>query len=200
MSNNKNYQAEYYIKNKQRLKDYKKKYYEENKEKYKDRYEKRRKTDAACIREKRAEYYYRNREKILARRKKWRENNKDKSRASYLRRLANRTEEEKILARQVQKMRYALWYNFKIKGKSKSKYLESITGCSNQMLYNHLISTWEKRYGGEWVGQPCNIDHIIPLVTASTKEEKEKLFFYKNLQLLTQEDNMRKNTRLDFLA
>ena len=200
MSNSKRYQAEYYIKNKQRLKDYKKKYYEENKEKYKDRYERRSETDIAHRREKNLEYYYKNREKILAKQKKWREDNKEKSRENYLRRLANKTEEEKLLAKQVQKMRYALWYNFKIKGKSKSKYLEGITGCSNQVLYNHLISTWEKRYGDKWVGQPCNIDHIIPLVTASTKEEKEKLFFYKNLQLLTQEDNMRKNTKLDFFA
>lgn len=84
-----------------------------------------------------------------------------------------------------------------MRGKSKSKYLESITGCTNQMLYDHLVSTWERRYGNKWDGQPCNIDHIIPLATANTKEKKEKLCFYKNLQLLTQEDNMRKSTKLD---
>ena len=142
-------------------------------------------------------YYYKNRGEILVRRKKWRENNREIARANYIKRMANRTEEEKLLAKQVQKMRYALRYNLKMRGKSKSKYLESITGCTNQILYNHLVSTWERRYGDKWDGQPCNIDHIIPLITADTKEKKEKLCFYKNLQLLTPEDNMRKSTKLD---
>ena len=197
MCNDKRYQAEYYKKNKQRLKEYKKQYYEKNKENYRKRSKEKYELNRDRMRSRHLEYYYKNREKILARQKKWREDNKETVRANYIKRLANRTEEAKLLAKQVQKMRFALWYNLKTRGKSKSKYLESITGCSNQTLYDHLVSTWEKRYGSKWDGQPCNVDHIVPLVTANTKEEKEKLCFYKNLQLLTQEDNMRKNAKLD---
>ena len=41
------------------------------------------------------------------------------------------------------------------------------------------------------------IDHIVPLATATTENEVLKLCHYKNLQLLTAEDNLAKGSLED---
>ena len=43
---------------------------------------------------------------------------------------------------------------------------------------------------------PREIDHIIPLASANTKEEMIPLFNYKNLQPLLAEDNRRKSAKI----
>lgn len=52
--------------------------------------------------------------------------------------------------------------------------------------------------GVEWIGQPCHIDHIIPLATAHTVEDVYRLCHYTNLRLLTPEDNMDKSDSLNW--
>ena len=70
--------------------------------------------------------------------------------------------------------------------------LRPLLGCSQQKFINHLKRTWLRRYGKKWDYEPFEIDHIIPLSVAKTEEEMKKLCHYKNIQMLTPEDNRRK--------
>ena len=49
--------------------------------------------------------------------------------------------------------------------------------------------TWDNH--GEW-----HIDHIIPLASATTKEEIKKLCHYTNLQPLLAEENLSKGDKI----
>jgi len=49
----------------------------------------------------------------------------------------------------------------------------------------------EIRFGEVW-----HVDHIIPLASAKTQEEIEKLFHYKNLQALWAIDNLSKGSKM----
>lgn len=68
-------------------------------------------------------------------------------------------------------------------------------GCSIPKLKEHLENqftlgmSW-KNYGWGW-----HIDHIIPLCSATTKEELYKLFDYTNLQPLWKLDNLKKGNK-----
>ena len=73
-----------------------------------------------------------------------------------------------------------------------------LLGCSFENLWEHLLSTWKNRYGVEYMGEEFNIDHIIPLATAETKEDIAKLCHYTNLQMLTPEDNRAKADKMFF--
>ena len=73
--------------------------------------------------------------------------------------------------------------------------LDQVVGCSMSYLKKYLFDTWEKEYGAPWDGEPYHIDHIIPLDTAKTITQVEKLFNYKNLRLITPTDNYSKGPR-----
>jgi len=74
----------------------------------------------------------------------------------------------------------------------KDQTTKKLLGCGQQELMNYLINKFDDKMTldnyGEW-----HIDHIIPLSTAKTKEELEKLCHYSNLQPLWAIDNLRKN-------
>lgn len=80
-------------------------------------------------------------------------------------------------------------------GGSKNASIVSILGCSIEKLKRHLEGrfkpgmTWENR--GEW-----EIDHIIPLACAVTKEELLELCKYTNLQPLWASENRSKGARI----
>ena len=70
---------------------------------------------------------------------------------------------------------------------------------TSRELYAYLLQTFEETYGYPWdLQEPVHIDHIVPLATATTKEEVEKLCYYTNLRLIKAEDNWKKNKRLDY--
>ncbi len=88
--------------------------------------------------------------------------------------------------------------SFKRRGFRKSKHTESIVGCNLDFLYDYLMSTFINRYGRELQnGEDVHIDHITPPATATTENEVLKLCHYKNLQLLTAEDNLTKGSLED---
>lgn len=70
--------------------------------------------------------------------------------------------------------------------------LQSLLGCPQQEFRDHLERTWQERYGKKWDGEPFEIDHIIPLSSARTKENMVRLCHYENIQMLTPEDNRKK--------
>ena len=68
----------------------------------------------------------------------------------------------------------------------------AIIGCDYDFLKKHLESTWERNYGKPYNGEPYQIDHIIPISIAKTKDEVLRLCHYTNLQMLTPADNCKK--------
>lgn len=81
----------------------------------------------------------------------------------------------------------------------KNKKTEEILGCSFEDLYTYLENkfqegmTWENYGYGD---DKWNIDHIIPMSTASTPDEALKLNHYTNLQPLWQKDNFKKHNKV----
>lgn len=81
------------------------------------------------------------------------------------------------------------------KNSKKSKSTDKLLGCSLEYFQEHIINQFTegmtiKNYG-EW-----HIDHIIPLSSAQSKIELEKLCHYTNLQPLWAIDNIRKSNKI----
>jgi hypothetical protein len=81
-----------------------------------------------------------------------------------------------------------------ITGWCRSKKTEEILGCSWEEFKIHLENqfidnmSWENHGYYGW-----HVDHIIPLASAKTLEDIEKLSHYTNLQPLWAKDNMEKS-------
>lgn len=143
------------------------------------------------IRPKYQEYKKSHREQINAQAKEYREKNKYNLNKKVVERLHN----DPIFKLKCQ-IRGMVRDSFGRKNWRKASRTKDIVGCDLDFLYEYLCKTWKDRYGEDWNGQPCHIDHIIPLAMAKTKEDVIRLCHYTNLQLLTPEDNMRKSDRL----
>ena len=194
-------------------------YYLKNREKYLERARKWRQTEKGrqswerydkAHREQRnknfAKYRERNRENIRERSRKFYKEHKDvvdkwnkkfrESHPDYSSKYYKYRQETDQIFKLKHQMRHNIYDAFKRKGKMKSSATEKIVGCSLQQLYDHLVSTWEKNYGKPWNGEPCHIDHVLPLALADTPEDIIELCHYTNLQLLKPEDNLRKSAKL----
>ncbi|MNJ57854.1 hypothetical protein D3C77_534630 [compost metagenome] len=83
------------------------------------------------------------------------------------------------------------------RGYAKSSKTETVLGCSYEDLVKYLESkflpgmTWENRGMFGW-----HIDHVVPLSSASSAEEIEKLNHYTNLQPMWAEDNWSKGAKM----
>lgn len=91
-----------------------------------------------------------------------------------------------------------IWRSFNQKEYIKPARSEEILGCTRDFFVKYLKQTWLDEYGVEWAGQPCHIDHIVPLATANTKGDVMRLCHYTNLRLLTPEDNIDKSDNLNW--
>ena len=152
------------------------------------------------------ERYANNREKLLADMKKYREIHREEK-IEYSREYYKKNK-KKLLKQQYEKKkeklrtdpnfklkeqaRLLVWRSFNQKGAVKPARAEAILGCSLNEFTEYLKQTWADKYHTEWQGQPCHIDHIVPLALAKTKDEILELCHYKNLRLLTPEDNIKK--------
>lgn len=176
---------------KQYLKDYFKEYYENNKEAiseksknyYNDNKDKRLKYQS--------NYYENNRENKIKYQKKYQNNNKDK-RNKYLK---ERRDNDPLYKLEVN-IRNLINNSFYNNGFNKDNRTHSILGCSFKDLKNHLESmfeewmSWDNRglYNGDY-NYGWDIDHIIPISSATTKEDLIKLNHYTNLQPLCSKVN-----------
>lgn len=186
----------YREKNPEKVKESQEKYREKNPEVYSEYREKNREV----IREKFKEYYYENREerlqesrdwhhqnkgKVSKRKKQWRVENRDRIydyRNTYRRERRKKDE----LFRLKQLMRSRIGTALRAKGYSKNSRTHEILGCS----YKHLKEHLENNPYGFTVDDPeVDVDHTIPLSTATTEKELLELCHYTNLQLLPSEYN-----------
>lgn len=92
-----------------------------------------------------------------------------------------------------------------LKGKyKKSEKTEQLLGCTLKQAIRHLESTFTEGMSWENHGRckegDCSnvwhIDHKIPLDSAKTKEDIEKLCHYSNLQALWAFDNLQKSSNI----
>lgn len=155
-------------------------------------------------------YSLNNRDKILLNKRQYYINNKDiltKKKKEYQQRTENKAKrkEYKRLYESNRKNNdhlYRLTQNYKnriskaLKGIGrKSKSTEQLLGCKvcefKQHIENQFTSgmTWENQ--GEW-----HVDHIIPISSAKTLEEREFLFHYTNCQPLWAKDNLSKSDKI----
>ena len=201
IENIKEYHKEYKEKNKEKIKEYQKEYMKKYREKNKEyireynktylkEYREKNKED---IKESRKEYFKEYREKNKEKKKeylkKYRENNKEKR---------NQMRKERRLEDPLYKLknniRSSIYYALKNKGYIKESKTQEILGCSFEDFKQHLESkfeTWMKwdNYGNPVDGifetnKSWDIDHIIPLASATNDEELIKLNHYTNLQPL----------------
>lgn len=200
------WRKEYYERNKDLLAARHKAYHENHKNEIAARAKAKREQDIDAYRESRREYYAKNKDRINAKAKIYREKYKEKRR-EYGKRYREENK-DKINQKKVERLhndpvfrlkeqsRNMLRCSFMTRKHHKNNHFFDIVGCSADELTVKLKKTWFDRYGYEWNGEPCHIDHIIPLATADTYEEVVKLCHYTNLQLLKPEDNLSKSDKL----
>lgn len=190
------YKADYYRANRERIAEYKARYQQENR---------------ATITIKSRQYVEANREKVSARLTKYRENNREKLSAVNKDYYTKNRESIRAKAKEYRKRRRAQDAEFDIvcrlrtrlyqalraaSESKKSKRTFVLVGCSPADLVKHLESlflpgmSWDNR--SEW-----HIDHIRPCASFDLKnpEEQAKCFHYSNLQPLWARDNLVKNAK-----
>lgn len=142
-------------------------------------------------------YYQENKDEIKRKSKIIRENSKDYIREYNKKYVKERKEKDGLynLKKYIQKKIRTAFYSKK--NRNKASELKNITGLNGKDLRIYLLKTFKDRYGYDWEGaERTNIDHIIPLCTAKTKEEVVALNHFSNLQLLKEEDNIAKGKSL----
>jgi hypothetical protein len=70
-----------------------------------------------------------------------------------------------------------------------------LVGCSTEFLKEHLQSQFKNGMSWDNYGS-WHIDHIIPLSSAKTTEEFNKLCHYSNLQPLWASENLSKGKKI----
>jgi hypothetical protein len=196
---------ENYHDNKEYYNEKSKKYYQDNKEKIEEYQKKYRKENLDYIKERDREYYESNKEKIKNRKKRWREENRDEilgKKRLWYKENKDRVNKERVIKRKIKPLEdptYSLKRNlnsivrraFLRNGYTKDSKTYEIIGCDFECLTHHFENqfeewmTWENR--GLYNGELCygwDIDHIIPMSTAKTKEDVIRLSHYSNLQPL----------------
>jgi hypothetical protein len=155
------------------------------------------------------QYRLDNKEQISEQQKRWYQDNKEKRKQYLLDNKERISVQKRQYNKQYQKEQYNSDPLFKFKNNCRSRThqafkrnswkknggTEQLLGCDYKTAMNHIESQFEPWMNwdnhGEW-----EIDHIIPLASANTKEEMNPLFNYKNLQPLLAEDNRRKGDRI----
>ena len=145
---------------------------------------------------KREIYYPKNRIKILENQKQYQKDN-IKERLVYSNSYVKKRKKEDPLYR----FRLALSRNIRDSFKRidnrfcKTNTSENILGCTIENFRLHIQSLFTDRMSfdnyGDW-----ELDHIIPISSAKTLEDIEKLCHYTNYQPLWAEDNLKKSNKI----
>lgn len=162
--------------NREKRLEYCKKWHKENKEKEKEYREKTKEQKAINTKI----WYDKNKKKIQEYHKQY----KRKARKNELIYMKDR-------------IRNMISHSFRRKNYTKRSKTYNILGANYDFVWNHLKNTWYINYGTKYNGEEYQIDHIVPLATAESEEDIIKLCHYSNLQMLTPEDNLKKNARID---
>lgn len=125
--------------------------------------------------------------------KEYHAKNKEKRREQHKKRM----QDDEVYKFKV-KVRKFISQSFKRRKESKMMHTEEVLGCSFEEFMKHLCSLFREGMTidnyGEW-----QIDHIIPLSTAKTKEDIITLCHYTNLQPLWAKENNEKRDKLNYI-
>lgn len=138
--------------------------------------------------------YPEKKDKVLSINREWRKNNSDKVKLADKAYKKKEYRNNPIFCLRI-RVRARIANAIRKRGWSKKSKTQSIIGCSWDELKTHL----EKQFqlGMNWENRSLwHIDHIIPLASASSLEEMEKLCFYTNLQPLWSRDNLKKGDKI----
>lgn len=172
-------------------------------------------TCKSCVKQKRREYYQKNKELVKSRvasykatgrprelrqanlserRRKDREaaRRNQHSRTAYMRRRRNTDP----LFRLASQIRGRLSSAIRSMGFRKQSKTADVLGCSFEELTSHLEKQFTPGMGWHNYGRWC-VDHIIPLASAATIDDLERLAHYTNLQPLWAADNLKKRNTTD---
>lgn len=157
-------------------------------------------------------YCLNNRKAVLLRKQKYYINNKDilaQKKKEYQQKIENKIKRKKykrLYERQRKKndYLYKLTQNYKnrinkaLKGIGrKSKTTEQLLGCTVDDFKRHIEEQFTD--GMNWKNQgQWHIDHIVPISSATTMQERELLFHYSNCQPLWAKDNLSKSDKIIF--
>lgn len=199
----KEYSHKSYLKNKEKRLAQGKEYVRKNKdavEKQKKQYrldniEHRRKIDR--------EYYYNNKEKKNEYNRKYSRENRDS-----INKNKNKWWNKKYIEDGTLRIKHTLRARLSgvLKGRNKSASTMELVGCSIEELITHLQSTADNNYPdvyfnvNDYNGSDWHIDHVKPCNSFDlTKESEQKeCFNYKNLQILSSEDNLVKGCTYEY--
>ena len=140
------------------------------------------------------EWYAKNKEKKDAQTREWQRKNHRHLVKYASSRATSKAKEDPLFALK-QRLRKRTSKAFSLMGYPKGRKTAQMLGCSWDALKTHIESkfttgmSWENRH--LW-----HIDHIIPLASAKSEGELEKLCHYLNLQPLWATDNLKKGDKL----
>lgn len=155
----------------------------------------RRKVDSERMKEVARKSYEKCKYRYKERERKYYQDNKEAYKARHEKYMKD------PMYRMKESIRARIRSSLKAVGKNKYRSTLEFLKCDWIALKNYLDSTFEANYGmpREYIESfDLHIDHIIPIKSARTKEELEKLNHYSNLQYLTAEDNLSKAAKLDW--
>lgn len=170
---------EYAAKNKERIVAYRKEYYQKNK---------------SAINAKNLQYAKANPEVRKKAGDNWRKKNKQKHNQWRAKNARERRRNDPLFAIK-QRARKRIQHAFYNRNMKKPNPTVKMIGCSFDDLMKHLEAKFSPGMSFENRGL-WEIDHIIPLSSASTEEEVQKLCHYTNLQPLWKEENRRKSFKM----
>lgn len=165
--------------------------YEKNKETIKQRVNKRRKDNPELIKEENRTYYKKHRSKLLKASKEY--NKRPEA-------IKKRKERHK------HKMKTDILYRLRhtVRGRlskvlqHKPKKTRDIVGCNFKQLREHIEKQFTEKMSWDNYGTYWEIDHIIPLASATDEKTLLKLCHYSNLQPLEIPKNRAKGAKLDY--
>lgn len=153
-------------------------------------------------------------EKLKEYNKNWREENKNilqekrklyyiktkKERIAYNNQYNKKRESEDPNFKFSRHIRKVVYNSFKRSSTSKFRKgskSEELLGCSLEFLRSYILSKCPEGIALNDFGEKgYHIDHIVPVSSANTQEELEKLCHYTNLQPLWWEDNLKKSNKI----
>jgi hypothetical protein len=194
----KEYKKSYQLKNKDVLKEKGKKYYLENKDNILERVSSHYENNKYKKLEYQKEYAQINKEKVAEYKSEYAQNNKEKIR-EYKNNYQNRRRKEDPIFMLKYSINRSIRNSLKCKGLSKNKKSIDILGCDIKFFKEYLEVRFTDDMNWSNYGVVWDIDHIIPLATATNEDDIIRLNHYTNLQPLDSYVNrFIKRDKIDF--
>ena len=213
--NKKEYNAKYWLENREKLKEWFQNYRQENKEKIKVRMQRYYQENKERINEQSrryhqenkekiklmmSEYYKKNREIIIEKTTRYRQENKERVNKRNTKRIMKLYHSD-VEFKLSMSLRNYLRKKLKAHLANKNSSALSLAGCTMEELKAHIESKFEDGMSWEnWALDGWHLDHIIPCSSfdLTIEEEQKKCFHYTNLQPLWAKDNLSKHNKLNW--